>query len=91
MIGGVSAVTHDIPPFCLAEGSPIAHIRGLNLVGMRRRFEDRKSIGEVKRAFMQLKKEAFSSEKAATLLAQIQDTYAKIFVAFISTHTIHKQ
>lgn len=37
MIGGASAVSQDIPPFCLAEGNR-AVIRGLNSVGLKRRF-----------------------------------------------------
>ena len=35
MIGGMTRVTRDIPPFCLAEGSP-ARLRGLNKVGIKR-------------------------------------------------------
>lgn len=38
MIGGASAISQDIPPFCLAEGNR-AVVRGLNKVGLRRRFE----------------------------------------------------
>ncbi len=38
MIGGASAVTQDIPPFCLAEGNR-AVVKSLNLVGIRRKFE----------------------------------------------------
>ena len=35
MIGGMTRVTRDIPPFCLAEGSP-GRLRGLNKVGIKR-------------------------------------------------------
>jgi len=35
MIGGMTRVTRDVPPFCLAEGSP-AKLRGLNKVGIKR-------------------------------------------------------
>jgi UDP-N-acetylglucosamine acyltransferase len=38
MIGGASAVTQDIPPFCLAEGNR-AVVKSLNLVGIRRKFD----------------------------------------------------
>lgn len=38
MIAGASALSQDIPHFCLAEGNR-AYIRGLNLIGLRRRFE----------------------------------------------------
>ena len=35
MIGGMTRVTKDVPPFCLAEGHP-AKLRGLNRVGIKR-------------------------------------------------------
>ncbi len=49
MVGGGSVVTQDIPPYCLAEGNK-AVLRGLNLNGLRRRF-DRDVINEVKKAY----------------------------------------
>jgi UDP-N-acetylglucosamine acyltransferase len=90
MIGGVSAVMHDIPPYCLVEGHPDATIRGLNLVGMRRGFQDRKSISSVKQVFMQLKKVGFDQESAAALLAKIEDTHAQTFVRFVAAHSISR-
>lgn len=89
MIGGVSAVTHDIPPYCLVEGSPRATIRGLNLIGMRRNFEDRRSISHVKRAFMQLKKSHVPSLEAKQMLPTAEDAYAKQFLAFVATHKVY--
>ena len=53
MVGGASAVAQDIPPFCLAEGNK-ASIRGLNLVGLRRRLENKEDINELKTAYKQL-------------------------------------
>lgn len=38
MIGGASAISQDIPPFCLAEGNR-AVVKGLNAIGLKRRFE----------------------------------------------------
>jgi UDP-N-acetylglucosamine acyltransferase len=49
MIGGASAVSQDIPPFCLAEGNR-AKIKGLNLIGLRRRFQ-REDIDALKKAY----------------------------------------
>ena len=48
MIGGASAVSQDIPPFCLAEGNR-AIVKGLNLIGLKRRFsrEDIRSLQSV--------------------------------------------
>ncbi|MDX9796415.1 MAG: acyl-ACP--UDP-N-acetylglucosamine O-acyltransferase, partial [Arcobacteraceae bacterium] len=47
MIAGGSVLTQDIPPFCLAEGNR-AVLRGLNLNGLRRRFENRADIDAIK-------------------------------------------
>jgi UDP-N-acetylglucosamine acyltransferase len=45
MIGGASAISQDIPPFCLAEGNR-AVVKGLNAIGLKRRFntEDIRAI-----------------------------------------------
>ena len=88
MIGGASAVRHDTPPYCLVEGYPHAAIRGLNLVGMRRNFEDRKSISEVKKAFMHLRKKGYLSKEAAHILSSTKDKHARYFITFIATHSI---
>ena len=52
MIGGASALTQDIPPYCLAEGNK-AVLRGLNLNGLRRRIE-RDEINELRSAYKAL-------------------------------------
>ena len=68
MIGGASAVAQDIPPFCLAEGNK-AVLRGLNLTGLRRRFENREDIDAIKHAY----KELFESGKP------LQDVARELF------------
>lgn len=50
MVGGASAVAQDIPPYCLAEGNK-ATIKGLNLVGLRRRLENKDDINALKSAY----------------------------------------
>jgi len=52
MIGGASAVSQDIPPYCLAEGNR-AVIRGLNLVGLRRKIA-RENIDPLKSAYKKM-------------------------------------
>ncbi len=52
MIAGASALSQDIPPYCLAEGNR-AVIRGLNLTGLRRNI-DRETIDALKNAYRQL-------------------------------------
>ena len=65
MVGGASAVSQDIPPFCLAEGNK-AVLRGLNLTGLRRRFDKREDIDAIKHAYREL----FESGKPLQEVAQ---------------------
>jgi UDP-N-acetylglucosamine acyltransferase len=64
MIGGASALTQDIPPFCLAEGNR-AVVKSLNVTGLRRRFE-RNDVDELLKAYKQF----FRSDKALNDVAQ---------------------
>ena len=83
MIGGASAVAQDIPPFCLAEGNK-AVLRGLNLTGLRRRFDNREDIDAVKHAYREL----FESGKplqevAKELLETAENKYVKELAGFV--------
>jgi len=57
MIAGASALSQDVPPYCMAEGNR-AILRGLNLNGLRRKL-DRDEINALKSAY----KELFESGK----------------------------
>ncbi|CAA6821171.1 MAG: Acyl-[acyl-carrier-protein]--UDP-N-acetylglucosamine O-acyltransferase (EC [uncultured Sulfurovum sp.] len=83
MIGGASALSQDIPPYCLAEGNR-AILRGLNLTGLRRALQ-RDEINELKIAY----KELFESPKALQETAKnLQSTssseHVKKLVEFIA-------
>ena len=41
LTGGCSKIVQDVPPFMIADGNP-AEIRGINLVGLERRSEERR-------------------------------------------------
>jgi UDP-N-acetylglucosamine acyltransferase len=82
MIGGASALSQDIPPYCLAEGTR-ATLRGLNLTGLRRHVE-RSDIDALKTAY----KELFESgrplqEAAKELLDSNSNSYVKNLCSFI--------
>jgi len=51
MVGGMTRVDRDVPPYCLAEGHP-GRIRGLNKVGIKRKSIDK----ENKEEYLQLKR-----------------------------------
>ncbi|BDY13755.1 acyl-ACP--UDP-N-acetylglucosamine O-acyltransferase [Hydrogenimonas cancrithermarum] len=52
MIAGASALSQDVPPFCLAEGNR-AVLRGLNLTGLRRALS-REAINPLRIAYKEL-------------------------------------
>jgi UDP-N-acetylglucosamine acyltransferase len=83
MVAGASAVSQDVPPFCMVEGNR-AKLRGLNLTGLRRKFEKKDDINEVKRAY----KELFESGKplkevAQTLFENSKNEYVKKLAEFV--------
>lgn len=83
MIGGGSVLTQDIPPFCLAEGNR-AVLRGLNLNGLRRRFENREDIDAIKKAYKQIFESGHPiSEVAQEILTTSQHSYVIEFANFI--------
>ena len=82
MVGGASALTQDVPPFCMAEGNR-ATLRGLNLNGIRRKLE-REDINSVKSAY----KELFESGKALKdsaneILKTTTNAYVKELCTFV--------
>jgi len=52
MVAGASALSQDVPPYCLVEGNR-AKLRGLNLTGLRRHIKV-EDINELKRAYKEL-------------------------------------
>lgn len=85
MIGGASHLHTNIPPFCLVEGNP-ANVKGLNIIGLRRRFTDKDDINSVKSTFKALYKENFSSELADTIQNSLENTQAKRLAFFVANH-----
>ncbi len=84
MIGGASALSQDIPPFCLAEGNR-AVLRGLNLTGMRRHIE-REEINALKSAYRELFEEGNPlQEVVESLLETNTSEKVKTLCEFIKT------
>ncbi|MDD2790016.1 MAG: acyl-ACP--UDP-N-acetylglucosamine O-acyltransferase [Sulfurimonas sp.] len=82
MIAGASALSQDVPPYCLAEGNR-ATLRGLNLNGLRRHLE-RDDINELKSAYRDL----FESgkplkESAQEILENTTNQYVKNLCEFV--------
>ncbi|HHH20461.1 MAG TPA: acyl-[acyl-carrier-protein]--UDP-N-acetylglucosamine O-acyltransferase, partial [Nitratifractor sp.] len=64
MVAGASAVSQDVPPYCLVEGNR-AKLRGLNLTGLRRNMQS-EDINKIKSAYREL----FSGEAPIKEVAQ---------------------
>jgi len=82
MIAGASALSQDIPPYCLAEGNR-AKLRGLNLTGLRRRFSDRKIIDEIKKAYRELFESGKPLKEVANELIKSENKYVKHLAEFV--------
>ena len=84
MVGGASALSQDIPPFCLAEGNR-AVLRGLNLTGIRRSME-RDEINALKSAYKALFEEGNPlQEVVETLHASSTSEKVRSLCDFIKT------
>lgn len=53
MVGGMSKVTRDIPPYTMTDGNP-ARVRGLNVVGLRRRGFSQEQRSRIKNMYRML-------------------------------------
>ena len=65
MMGGQSAVSQDVPPFCTAEPTALNTILGLNVVGMRRSGMGPEERKQVKSAFRLLYHSGLTPSQAA--------------------------
>ena len=82
MIAGASALNQDVVPFCLAEGNR-AYIRGLNLTGLRRRF-DREQVEIINKAYKFLFNTGGDLKyQAGVLLGETKDENVKKMCEFI--------
>jgi UDP-N-acetylglucosamine acyltransferase len=63
MIGFASAVSQDVPPFMLVDGNPLA-VRGVNVIGLRRRDFSNERIAAVKQMHRLLYREGRTLEDA---------------------------
>jgi len=83
MVAGASAVSQDVPPFCMVEGNR-AKLRGLNLTGLRRGFENRTDIDKVKKAYKILFESGTPlKETAQNLLETENNVFVKKLCEFI--------
>jgi len=69
MIGGVSGVALDVPPFCIASGER-AKLYGLNLVGLKRHDFSETQIAAIKKAYRLLFRDGLTLKTAMVVVAR---------------------
>lgn len=72
MVGGMSRISRDVPPYMMVEGNP-AKVRSLNLVGLKRRGFSIEEIRQLKQAFRLLYLQNLPIQEAIAQLAQLTD------------------
>jgi len=88
MIGGASYVDHDMPPFTLVEGNR-ATVKGLNVVGLRRRMKNKDDIDEVKSIFKRILRDSTDKDLAAELASNHENEYVKMFASFVANSNMN--
>jgi len=83
MVGGASYVDQDMPPFTLVEGNR-ASVKGLNVIGLRRRLENKGDIEEIKSIFKRIAGKNLDKELAREVANTHENEYVKIFSAFVA-------
>jgi len=87
MIGGASVVNHDIPPFTLVEGNK-ASVKGLNIIGLRRRLKNKDDMEEIKAIYKQVLGDGVDKDLAAEIAQSHENAYVKQFTAFIASSNL---
>ncbi|MCW8894974.1 MAG: acyl-ACP--UDP-N- acetylglucosamine O-acyltransferase [Sulfurimonas sp.] len=87
MIGGASVVNHDIPPFTLVEGNT-ATVKGLNIIGLRRRLENKDDIEEIKAIYKKVLGDGVDKKLAREIADTHENEYVKKFTSFIANSNI---
>lgn len=83
MLGGMSKIVRDCPPFFLTEGNP-ARVWGINAVGLRRAGFDSKTTSELKDAYKTIyRSELNMSQALQALKATVQSDAVRHLITFI--------
>jgi UDP-N-acetylglucosamine acyltransferase len=83
MVGGMSKLTRDVPPFFLAEGNP-AQVYGLNSVGLRRAQFPSETVSELKECYKLMYRSGRNLSQALAEIKEVVKTDAgRRLVAFV--------
>lgn len=83
MVGGMSRIDRDVPPFMLVEGNP-SRVRSLNSVGLKRAGLTNEELGLIKKAFRILYRTPHRLSEAIAQLEQLpQNSYLDHLIDFV--------
>jgi UDP-N-acetylglucosamine acyltransferase len=93
MVSGVTAITNDMPPFCIAADRNV--VTGVNVVGLRRNGVAREDISLVRKAFREIFTRPLTRPEMLATLEPLAQQSALVremhhFIAHVSKRTIIK-
>jgi UDP-N-acetylglucosamine acyltransferase len=74
MIGGMSRVERDVPPFMVVEGNP-SRVRAINRIGLERAGLDPETLQSIKQAYRILYRQHLTLPEALEKLASLSENY----------------
>jgi UDP-N-acetylglucosamine acyltransferase len=81
-VAGLSACERDVPPFVVAQGNR-ARVRGVNVVGLRRRGVEEATIAALERAVRKVWMSRLTRAEALAALEAETDTHVRRLVAWL--------
>lgn len=82
MLGGMSKITQDVPPFFIADGNPAA-MRAVNTVGLERNGYGKEKIDAVRKIYRILYREKRNRRQAEEYLRELPDSGEEPYVVMI--------
>jgi UDP-N-acetylglucosamine acyltransferase len=91
MVGGMSRIERDVPPFAIVEGNP-ARVRSLNLIGLQRSGLSEDDLSQLKKAFRLIYRSEMSFTEALKQLELVSENpFVQHFYNFLHDSTNLKQ
>ena len=91
MVGGMSRIERDVPPFAIVEGNP-ARVRSLNLIGLQRSGLSEEDLSQLKKAFRLIYRSEMSFTEALKQLELVsENSFVHHFYRFLHDSTNLKQ
>jgi UDP-N-acetylglucosamine acyltransferase len=91
MVGGMSRIERDVPPFAIVEGNP-ARVRSLNLIGLQRSGLSEEDLSQLKKAFRLIYRSEMSFTEALKQLELVSENpFVQHFYNFLHDSTNLKQ